>query len=194
MGEVKVRWSEIAGWSGREVTPSVSFEELVKPSHDDGSSFPWEGAGPSEGTLTRDETKALVSVLAPHTKPTDKCWFCIWDGYGWDRRRLLSRPGTGASTYLPDPIPHEVRTGSRVRLPNREYFLYSGSLDGALALFDGQDQSPNLWWPEDRSWCVATEIDLCWTYVGGTKTVIEAILGKRALESIEVRISDPVIG
>jgi hypothetical protein len=26
---------------------------------------------------------------------------------------------------------------------------------------------PNPWWPEDRAWCVATEIDLPYTYVGG---------------------------
>src|ERR1700756_3500019 len=29
------------------------------------------------------------------------------------------------------------------------------------SLMDEQDDhSPNLWWPEDSAWCVATEIDL----------------------------------
>jgi len=29
-------------------------------------------------------------------------------------------------------------------------------------------QPPDLWWPEDRAWFVATDTDLSWLYVGGT--------------------------
>ena len=31
--------------------------------------------------------------------------------------------------------------------------------------------SPSIWWPEDRAWCVATDIDLFDTYVGGSGRV-----------------------
>ncbi len=40
----------------------------------------------------------------------------------------------------------------------------------------GADQTPNLWWPEDRAWFVATEIDLAWTYVGGREALIEQLV------------------
>ena len=44
--------------------------------------------------------------------------------------------------------------------------------------------SPNIWWPEDRAWCVATDIDLYDTYVGGSKECIEAILSNPDLEAL----------
>ena len=49
---------------------------------------------------------------------------------------------------------------------------------------DGQDDhSPNLWWPDDRAWCVATEIDLAWTYVGGSGALISDVLASPSLEA-----------
>ena len=44
-------------------------------------------------------------------------------------------------------------------------------------------QSPNLWWPDDRAWCVATEIDLAWTYVGGTTALIRDVLANSDVEA-----------
>ena len=44
--------------------------------------------------------------------------------------------------------------------------------------------SPNIWWPEDRAWCVATDIDLCYTYIGGSRECIEAILSTPDLEAL----------
>lgn len=44
-------------------------------------------------------------------------------------------------------------------------------------------QSANLWWPQDLAWCVATEIDLMETLVGGSAAAIAAVLANRRLES-----------
>jgi hypothetical protein len=41
---------------------------------------------------------------------------------------------------------------------------------------------PSLWWPDDRSWCVATEVDFCWTYVGGSASCIRDVEGDETLE------------
>ncbi len=49
-----------------------------------------------------------------------------------------------------------------------------------------------MWWPEDRSWCVATEIDFSWTYIGGTEFLVEELLTLSALEIMRVEISDGV--
>ena len=51
-------------------------------------------------------------------------------------------------------------------------------------------QSPNLWWPEDRSWFVATEIDVAWTYIGGTEATVQAILDAEGLEALLVELTD----
>ena len=44
--------------------------------------------------------------------------------------------------------------------------------------------TPNIWWPEDRAWYVATDIDLYDTYVGGSEECIEAILSHLELEAL----------
>ena len=51
-------------------------------------------------------------------------------------------------------------------------------------------QSPNIWWPDDRAWCVATEIDLQSTYVGGPVACIRAILDNPNLEAYPVNPED----
>jgi hypothetical protein len=53
-------------------------------------------------------------------------------------------------------------------------------------------QSPNLWWPADRSWCIASEIDLPWTYVGGSEELITAVLDAAELEASTAWTTDPI--
>jgi hypothetical protein len=53
-------------------------------------------------------------------------------------------------------------------------------------------QSPNLWWPADRVWCVASDIDLPSTYLGGTRALVEEVPGDDRLEAVPARLTDPV--
>jgi hypothetical protein len=48
----------------------------------------------------------------------------------------------------------------------------------------GERQVANLWWPQDRAWCVATEIDLAWTYVGGQAGLIRQLLAQTRIEAL----------
>lgn len=88
-------------------------------------------------------------------------------------------------------MPPEVRRGGRVELPNRNDFLYSGEIDQALAFSTSQRQSANLWWPEDRTRCVATGLDLNWTYLGGSDQLVELLLADPRLEALPVELGDP---
>ena len=56
---------------------------------------------------------------------------------------------------------------------------------------DSYHQSANLWWPDDRAWCVAAEIDLNTTYIGCGDACREAILDESVLEALAI---DPVSG
>ena len=96
----------------------------------------------------------------------DDCWFCVWDGFGG----------------MDDQDVQE-----RVELPQRSYFLARGSIDDALSstLDAPRDQSPNLWWPEDRAWVVASEIDFAWTYVAASAKVVAALVADQRLEAME---------
>jgi hypothetical protein len=81
----------------------------------------------------------------------------------------------------------------KVELPGRSYLLYQGPIEGALALSAPSFQTPNLWWPSDRSWCVASEIDLDWTYVGGATALIQDLLHDRSLEAVPVEPNDSCV-
>ncbi len=51
-------------------------------------------------------------------------------------------------------------------------------------------QSPNLFWPADHAWCVASEIDFDSTVVGGSEMLIEALLDADGLETWRVEPDD----
>jgi hypothetical protein len=42
-----------------------------------------------------------------------------------------------------------------------------------------------LWWPADRAWFVATEIDLEWTFVAGNPELIKCLQQDLRLEVVE---------
>jgi len=105
----------------------------------------------------------------------------------------LSTPG-GPPPTPANPIPAAAWQGPRVRLPGRDYLLYAGPVTAvtAIAPLSGDDQTANLYWPADRAWCVATEIDLAWTYVAGPAGLIDALLADSRLEALPARPDDPL--
>jgi hypothetical protein len=173
--EQPVRWGAIAGENGCLVHPLVQFPHLV--GRIDFQNGPrgeacWDVA-PAEGTLPAGLVPPLVSVLARHTSTPDRCWFAVWDGF--------------ADSLVRD------RTAARLRIPCRELVLLTGPLGGIGTSFgEIEFQSANLWWPEDRAWCVATEIDLVSTYVGGTRACVAGLLARPDLEVLPAGVDDPV--
>jgi hypothetical protein len=70
--------------------------------------------------------------------------------------------------------------------------LLTGPIESALEdLTNHLEQSASLWWPEDRAWCVATEIDFNHTYIGCDKTCRNEILRLLDIEVFEVDPSRP---
>jgi hypothetical protein len=182
-GARTVRWREIAEWSGVPLHPDSQFHSIALPPQPPSRPAPWNSQGPERGSLDAADAEALVELLAGYTTTPSACLFCLWDGWGWDTAMYAALPG---ETQIPlqDPVPPEVRYGPRVRLPGRDYLLYTGPIDAALAFTGPTGQTPNLWWPADRAWCVASEVGLCWTYVGGSVPLIEELLADPALEAL----------
>ena len=161
-GQRPGRWVDVASWSGTELVPGIDFPDIALPEHEPSGVEPWPGHVPQVGTLHAADAHALGAVLARHTSTPDRCWFCTWEGWG--------------SVVFDD--------GPLVELPGRNYALFVGPLAALPSLMDAQDDhSPNLWWPDDRAWCVATEIDLAWTYVGGRAALISDALANPWLEA-----------
>ncbi len=190
-----VRWRDVAVWSGGSVARGTQFHSIALPPVRPAGEPPWRGQGPLTGTPYPPDAAVLAEVLRAATTTPERCCFCLWDGYGWERgRNLLTRRGE-PPVRLPGPIPERVLTGPRVRLPHRDYLLYTGPAEAVVApllLGERHQQAANLWWPADRTWCVASEIDLAWTYVGGTTAAIDRLLGDARVEAVPAAPDDPL--
>ena len=127
----------------------------------------WIG-GPGEGSLEPDLARSLRGLLATVTGDPDSCWFGIWEGYG----------------HLTDL----QREAPAFSAPARRWRLFKGPLTAMDQSFfeDSGHLSANLVWPEDRSWCVATDIDAEATYVGGSEELIAGVLANADLEAERV--------
>jgi hypothetical protein len=153
---------------------------------------------PREGVLPPLAASALARVLAEHTTTPEVCWFCLWEGYGY------LTPGA-AVKWLEAPHPAQLRRPAgfrivlrrradpagarpRVKLPHRDYILYRGPIESAVGWPDG----PNLWWPEDRAWCVASEIDLARTYIGATVEAITAVVADRQTNALPASLDEAI--
>ena len=174
--DVEVRWAEVAAVNDTVAHPLMQwpgvtggFEYLTE----DSQPPTWDGA-PADGHLPVPVAAVLAGVLARHTTTPDDCWFGRWDGFGFDADRLADVP--------------------RLRLPGRDLVLVRGAVaDAVLNLApEPSEQSANLWWPADRAWCVATDIDLMSSYVGGSAACIADVLAAPGLETAPASPEDPV--
>jgi hypothetical protein len=193
-GEETVRWGQVAAWSGQPLDRLARFHDVAIPVPDlPPAAPPWDSQGPTDGTLSGGDAATLVDVLARHG--VSGCWFGLWSGYGWENAVYLLAADAPAELRTnppkpPDPIPGRVREGAQLRLPHRDYFVFTGPVEAALTFVPGQRQTPNLWWPDDRSWFVGSEIDLPWTYVGGTRELIDEVLAHPGLEALPALADD----
>jgi hypothetical protein len=197
-----VRWADVAAWSGMPLREDAQFHSIALPpgAAPDGPP-PYDSQGPQPASLYPPDAEVLATIARDWTATAEDCWFCVWDGFGWDTAitfTALTRKGQPSGIIKEpsqDPVPGPVRDGPRVQLPNRDYFLYQGPAEAALTLagLDGTgEQCPNIWWPADHAWCVASEIDLQWTYVGGPRGLIDAILADDRIEALPASADDPV--
>jgi hypothetical protein len=202
-GDLPVTWAEVAAWSGRAVHSRAQFEAIARPAPGAGiTARPWQGA-PDPGTLPPKLLSALCDILAAHTGTPDRCWFAVWDGYrrSPDPDAMVSSVAPGAAAdeprgprVLPPQLPPGGIGLPEVLLPERSYLLLEGPLDAAGELaMTPYDQSPSLLWPDDRTWLVATDVDLDSTYLGGPAALVRELLGAGHLEAVPASVTDPVL-
>jgi hypothetical protein len=159
-----VTWAEVAAFNGRTAHPAMDWASITGAWEFRGSEDQpglWNDA-PAEGHLPVSVAGRLAAVLRRFTSTPDDCWFGLWDGFG-----------------------HTPATEETLALSSREYWLVRGPVDlAATNLADEPaEQSAHLWWPADRSWCVATDIDQMSTYVGGSEACIAGLLAAGGVEA-----------
>lgn len=156
----RVRWAEIAAANGRRAEPTMQLCELVGGHEAAATGQPGVfDEAPRLGALPQAAAEPLIAVLARHTATADRCWLAVWEGWSG--------------------LPGQIRAWPTFQAPERRYHLGSGPID-ALRTWP---QPPNLCWPEDRAWCLATEVDLDSTYLGASRACVEELLADPALEA-----------
>ena len=196
--EVPVSWSEVAAGRGRTVHPEMQWANIAGAEFHELSPDPelWE-RGPRVAYLPRPYAQRLAALLEPHTSTPGRVWFAVWDGWGGltsdFQATAFSNPENRRWSLLRGPAPWFRIQKTRTRLsaptfhlPARDYYLFEGQLDAISTSFDVAPLwiPAQLWWPDDRAWCVATEIDLAWTYLGGTEECVKAVLADSEIEAL----------
>lgn len=198
----RVRWAEVAAWSGRTVHPLMAFERISAPATGYGAGVaPWV-AEPNQGSLDSDDVIALADFLANFTDTPQRCFFAVWEGYGQftpgATAMVCSFSESGAEPKVPLPEPQfpvppaEVLTAERLTGVGRDYVLYAGPLSAVTSFHVNLWDPPNIWWPEDRKWCVATDIDLDSTYMCASEACIEALANDARFEVLPTTLDAPV--
>lgn len=176
---------------------------------------------PQAGGLVAGDAGALAALLARFTRTPDDCWFCLWDGYGDvtgavavfvaggddAERRDAERRAQAELAERKRAVASVVGECGRVEAPGREYLLFRGPVTAVTAASAGAAgvgspvhiptlealDGPNLWWPADRAWVVASEIDLAWTYVAGPPALADAVVADERFAASRTMPSDPIL-
>ncbi len=170
-GRHDVRWSEVAAANDRICHPGMQWVSItgdLRFAEAGEQPGVWDEP-PNTGSLPLAETERLATLLAAQTKAAAQCWFAVWEGFG--ALAVPTDPGI-----------------SRLSMPQRPMILLTGQLTAAATSVgeDPIEQRASLWWPQDRSWCVATDVDMNTTYVGGSRACVDALVGDERLEVMEI--------
>lgn len=198
----RARWADAAAAHGTVLHPRAQLWRLLRLDDPWGARSDWSAP---VGTLDGEQLGALIGVLAEHTDggPDAEVVAALWEGHGWVAGGsavsiVTIGGGTTSVAHPPPAFPPAVMGAPRLELPHRAYLLFRGPLGAVLPWCTtgtpGRwDQTPALLWPADRSWCVATEIDLDSTVVGGSRELVNALLADPGLESFEVGEGDSLM-
>lgn len=171
------------------------------------------------GDIWRPETEVfddLVTVLQQHTADGGRdCRFGLWDGWGdidgadavgmlsavTDAGRWFTRMfGRPSRPQIPPAFGPAVMAAPRVAIGERQYLLFRGPLDlagqwGARPIAVDwparQISIPNLTWPMDHSWAVASDAGPNTLGIGGSRALIDAIVLHPRLDARVVQYPDP---
>jgi hypothetical protein len=169
-------WAGVARRNGWVVHAEMTAEAICRPS-------PGKEMDPPDitasdlGFLQPEQLAGLATILTSHTTTQETTFFALWEGYG----DLM----VGLEEYTDGKGRRRVREPLMLTRPERRYLVYQGPVD-AWSVFDRADhhEVPDLWWPKDKAWCLVTDVDFGWVYVGGSKVCIDDILAAHGIEAL----------
>lgn len=179
--EIAVPWAIVSQWSGKRLHATSHIQDVMVRAN--GHDWRRRGEGgdePRQGYLEEAPLSCLLAHLLEATTTPKEIWMLIWFGYG----------GPADTIGLP------IEVSEQVTASGRKYFLRLGEIasleeEHLDSLFE---HAPSFWWPDDRSWFVSCDIDASSTYLGGSKELIDQILGDPCLETFPAKLDEPYGG
>ena len=189
-------WTQLASFGPAGFPAHARLRFLPDPAYVGQAGNDVDFDGPDETTQMR----GALETLTRHTRTSDDCYFCLWDGWGniiagGDGARILDhRTGTMSRGPLITPaFPPSVLHGPKVVIPSRAYFLFRGSISdfgdwGAADAWSGQPRQhmpgPAFVWPADHAWCIANDVDPHWAGIGADVSAIDELLADPRLDVV----------
>ncbi|OPF83732.1 hypothetical protein VT50_0202720 [Streptomyces antioxidans] len=203
-GDAAVAWYEVATANGRAAHALMQWDHIVGARRIHEQPGVWDEA-PYEGNVPEPLLRQLARVLREHTGTPGDCWFGLWEGWG----DVAIGPGDTARFEIPHRgmllLSGSLDTVHRSSLTPGPWAADDPSVAVAAGPKPRQPaackepldrdpfwRAPNLWWPEDRAWCVATDIDFTSTYLGASPACVDAVLAADGIEAYRAHLIDPV--
>jgi hypothetical protein len=191
------RWRDFARPESLPIQPDAQLQDVVGADSQDQR---WlDDHGPSAGSMSSNTCASLIAVLRRFTATPDLCWMAVWDGWGvwWPPVSMTPAPNadpseistTRARGFRRAWEQHERIEAATADIEfierpwGRRYFLFRAPIERAESL---HGRTPQLWWPDDRTWFVSTEVDGYSSYVGASRDCLDALSTSDALEAIDV--------
>ena len=152
----------------------------------------WEGQGWMHSGSISILKPSKYPKLHRFLRPLD---FRIRWQFAW-RKRIRNQ--VQALDHLKShTLPDGIMDAERFNLPNRGYLLMRGPLEEAKSIGwifseSFHSQSPNIIWPQDRQWILATEIDFDVTLIGGSEALIASIISQNSLNTQRFKVTDTI--
>jgi hypothetical protein len=167
------RWSTVAAEKGRTMHRLVQWGRLL------GIDDPSQATTSDVGWLDPGLIAALAPTLGDATTTPGDLVAGFWEGgHGQELTRQRVMDGPGRSYVLAQTNIDELTDPAWAAAMDPDH------IDGLSTT------SLELLWPEDHAWALGAEIDFDSTVIGGSRTLIDAILADRRFEAYEVAEDD----
>lgn len=155
----------------------IGFESYLAIRH--------ENNDKSRGPLGNLNEEKLSLILRDYTTCPENCLIGIWNGFGWSFEE-----------EYPELFEGKIYFDKYFELPDRSYYLLNCDILDSLRIGSHygehlEQESPNLMWPQDKSWFVSKEIDFEVTLVGGSEELIKEIENTWAFATERFDPKDP---